>query len=117
MGKSTVDSSPSTVANQRFSTVDCRLLTVDSYSSYPLDPSLPKESLRAHEQEERGQHVREPVLDAAADMGAQIDLGELLGGSHDEPSDDRSRDRGEAAQNQDRQGLQRDEGQGELHAG
>ena len=49
-------------------------------------------------------------------IGPEVDLGQLLGGADDEAADDRAGDRVEAAQDQHRQRLQRDEGQRELHA-
>ena len=62
------------------------------------------------------QHVGEPALDAAADDRAEVDLGELLARADDQAADDRARDRVEAAEDQHRQRLQRDERQRELHA-
>ncbi len=62
------------------------------------------------------QHVGEPVFDAAADERAEIGLGELLAGADDQPADDGAGHRGEAADDQHRQRLQREERDRELHA-
>ena len=47
---------------------------------------------------------------------AEQHLGELLAGADDQPADDRARDRGEAAEDQHRQRLERDQRDRELHA-
>ena len=47
---------------------------------------------------------------------AEVDLGELLRRADDQAADDRAGDRLEAAEDQHRQRLQRDERQRELHA-
>ena len=89
---------------------------IDHGSPDPLDALLAEQPLGPHQQEGERQHVREPGLDAAADVRPEIDLGELFRRADDEAADDRAGDRLEAAQDQHRQRLQGDEGQRELHA-
>src|SRR5450631_2263253 len=67
-------------------------------SSDALDALLAEEALGPDEQEEQGEDIREPILDAPAQDGSQIDLGQLLGGSDDEAADDGASDGGEAAE-------------------
>ena len=49
-------------------------------------------------------------------MRPEVDLGDLLAGADDQPADDGARHRGEAADDQNRQRLQREKRDGELHA-
>src|SRR5215213_10259055 len=83
--------------------------------SNPLDDLLAEQPLRAVEQEQERDHVGEPGLDAAADQRAPIELAELLADADDEPAHDRPRDRGEAAENEHRQGFERDDLEREGH--
>src|SRR5882762_6094426 len=86
------------------------------YFSYPLDNALAEEALRPHQEDEERQYIGEPVLDAAAEIRAEIDFGELFAGADDEAADDRAGHRGQPAEHQHRQRLQRDERDRELHA-
>src|SRR5438445_10769020 len=83
---------------------------------HPVDALLTEQAFRAEEQEYEREHVREPPLDAAADVGAEVDLRQLFTRPDDQPADDRARDRFEAAEDQYRQGLERKEGERVLHA-
>jgi len=49
-----------------------------SPASYAVDDLLPKQALRPEQQEHQRQHVGKPDLDAAADKGAEIHLGQFL---------------------------------------
>src|SRR5262245_32639321 len=85
--------------------------------SYAFDATLTKQAFRTDQEEERRQHIREPVLDSAADLGSDVDLGELLRGADQESAHDRSGHGGEASENQDGERFQRREGQRELDPG
>src|ERR1700674_3853921 len=74
-------------------------------SSYAVNVSFAEQTLGTEEQEDQRQDVGEPVLDAAAERGPEIALGELFPEADDEPADDRARDRGEAAEDHHRQRL------------
>ena len=78
--------------------------------------ALAEQALRPEQQEHHGQHVGEPVLDRAAEGIAPEHLGDLLAGADDQAADDRARHRGEAAEDQHRQRLERDQRERELHA-
>jgi len=52
---------------------------------------------RPHQQEKERNHVGKPRFDAAADVGTEVDLGELFARADDESADDRAGDRLEAA--------------------
>src|SRR4051812_22573703 len=80
------------------------------------DDLLAEQPLGPNQQEQQREHVREPSFDAAADVRSEEHFGKLFRGADDESADDRARNRLESAEDQDRKGLQRDEGQRELHA-
>src|SRR5437762_8302269 len=84
-------------------------------SSDSVDAPLAEQALGAHQEESEREHVGEPGLDAAADVRADVDLGEFFRCTDDEPADDGPGDRFEPAQDQHRQRLQREKGQCELH--
>src|SRR4051794_9962248 len=88
-----------------------------SPSSHPLDDLLAEQALRPVQQEDEGDHVGEPGLDAAADERPPIEFADLLADADDEAADDRPRDRGEAAEDQHRQRLQGDDLQREGDVG
>src|SRR4051812_9139169 len=67
----------------------------DPKVSHSINDLLPKESLRPNQQEPQREHVSEPDLDAAADQGADVDLGELFADADDQPAQDGAGDRGE----------------------
>jgi hypothetical protein len=69
-----------------------------------LSPNRP---LRPKQQEAERDEVSEPALDAAADQRPPVELAHLLADADDQPADDGAGDRGEAAQDQHRQRLQR----------
>src|ERR1700694_2646621 len=79
-----------------------------------LDDPLAEQSLRAEQQEDERDDISEPALDAGAEQRPPIELAELLADADDNAADDRARDRSEAAENQDRQRLERDDLQREL---
>src|SRR5438046_131567 len=86
------------------------------FFSYPLDDALAEEALRPHQEDEERQHIGKPVLDPAAEIGSEIDFRELLAGTDNEAADDRAWHRSQPAEHQDRQRLQRDKRDRELHA-
>src|SRR4029077_2831573 len=83
---------------------------------YALDDAFAEQALRPDQQEQQRQYVGEPDFDAAAHHRPQEHLGYLLAGADDQPADDRPRHRGEAAQDQHRQRLQRQQRERELDA-
>src|SRR3954454_17899183 len=82
-----------------------------------LNDPLPEQPLRPEQQEQERDHVGEPGLDAAADERPPVELAELLADADDEAADDGARDRGEAPEDQHRQGLQGDDLQREGYVG
>src|SRR6266851_3623461 len=84
--------------------------------SDPVDAPLAEQALGAHQEESERERVREPGFDAAADVRADVDLGESFGCADDKTADDGPGDRIESAQDQHRQGHQREKGERELHA-
>src|SRR6266513_825946 len=56
--------------------------------SHPLDDAFAKEALRPDQQEKQGQHVSEPVLDAAAEHRPPNDSSDQCDQSRDRPDDD-----------------------------
>jgi hypothetical protein len=62
------------------------------------------------------QHIGKPDLDAAADEGAQVNLGQLFAHADDQPANNRAGHRSQPAQNHHRQGAQGHGGERELHA-
>src|SRR5205085_9371032 len=82
----------------------------------PIDDLLAEEAFGPDKQEEERDHIREPRLDAAAHIGPEIYLGELLASTDDEPADDGAGDRLEATEDKHRQRFQRGEGERVLHA-
>src|SRR5215467_247491 len=85
--------------------------------AHTLEAAAVEDGPAAQGEEQGGEDVREPILDPAADLRADVDLRELLRGAHDQASHDRPGNRGEAAEDQDRQRLQGRERQRELDAG
>src|SRR4029450_12708755 len=83
---------------------------------HTLDDALAEQALGPEDEEDEGQRVGEPVLDGAAHQRPPVHLADLLAGADDEPAHDGARHRGEAAENQYGQRLQRDQGQAELYA-
>src|SRR5262245_46358357 len=93
-----------------------RMAGCDGYraGSYPLDDLLAEEPLRPEQQEREGQHIGEPVLDGAAYQRAPIHLGHFLPDPDDGAADDGAGDRGEPAEDEHGQRLERDEREAEL---
>ena len=85
--------------------------------SDPLDDPLAEQALRPEQQEDERDDIGEPALDAAADQRPPVELAELLADADDEAADDGAGDRGEAAEDQHRQRLQRDDLQREGDVG
>src|SRR5690606_18989116 len=54
----------------------------------PLDNAFAKQPLRPHEEHGQCQDIREPVLNAAADIRPQINLCQLFTGTDDKPAND-----------------------------
>src|SRR5262249_58490135 len=75
-----------------------------------------KQSLGAKQKEDKSNDVREPVFNRAADERPPIDLAELLAHADDQSAHDGARHRREAAEDQHRQRLERDQREAELHA-
>src|SRR5262252_3427009 len=78
----------------------------------PFDCFLAEQPGRPDQEEDQRDGIGEPVGDAPAEKRADIDFGEALGGTDDEATDDGAADRGEAADDQDRQRLEHHQGQG-----
>ena len=81
----------------------------------PLDDLLPEQALRAEQKEGERDQIGEPALDPAAEQRPPVELAELLADADDEAADDRAGNRGQAAEDQHRQRLQRDDLQRERH--
>src|SRR5580704_2688506 len=77
--------------------------------SDPLDDPFAEQTLRAKQQETERDHIGEPALDAAAKERTPIELAELLADADDQAPDDRTGNGREAAEDQDRQRLERDD--------
>src|SRR5580704_1913882 len=89
-------------------------LTIN-HRSNPLDDAFAEEALRAEQQEDEREGISETVLDRAAEGGPPKDLGDLLAGPDDQTADNRARHRGQAAEDQHRQRLERHQRDRELH--
>ncbi len=74
--------------------------------------------MRPEHQESERDDVGEPALDAAAEQRPPVELAEFFADADDQSADDGARDRGEPAEDQHRQGFQRDDLQreGDLRA-
>ncbi len=90
-------------------------LTIE-HCLHSLDDAFAEQPLRAEHQDGKRQHVSEPVFDAAADRRPEIGLRELFARADDEPAPDRAGHRGETADDEHRQRLEREERDRELHA-
>src|SRR6266446_4784283 len=77
--------------------------------SDPLDDFFAEQALRPKQQENKGDHISEPALDAAAEERAPVELAELLAHPDDDAADDGARNRGETAEHEHRQGFERDD--------
>src|SRR5580658_7125639 len=82
----------------------------------PLDEFHAEQTSGPHQKKTKRDDVGEPDLDPAAEKRADINFGELFSGAYQQSADDRPEDRIEAAKNKNRQRLENDEGQRELHA-
>src|SRR5258708_31900539 len=56
--------------------------------SDPVDAPFAEQALGAHQEESERQHVGKPGLDAAADVRADVDLGDFFRCAYDKPADD-----------------------------
>src|SRR5688500_17229125 len=74
----------------------------------PLDDALAEQALRPEQQEDECDDIGEPALDTGAKQRAPVELADLLADADDHAADDRARDRREAAEDENRQRLQRD---------
>jgi len=83
---------------------------------HPVDATLAEQALGRTRRKNERQHVVEPGLDAAADVRADVDLGEFFRCADYKTADDGPGDRFEPAEDQHRQRLQREKGECELHA-
>ena len=64
--------------------------------SNPFNDLLPKQALRAEDEEDERQHIGEPVLGRAAkEGGTDQELEQLLTHTDDQPADNRAGDRGD----------------------
>src|SRR6218665_525866 len=84
--------------------------------SDPFHELLAEQAGGADEQEGKRHDIGEPTLDTAAEILADIDLRELLRSADQQAADNGAEDGIEAAENEDRQRLQDDERERELHA-
>src|ERR1700684_3885966 len=82
----------------------------------PLDEFHAEQTGGPHQKKTKRDDVGEPDLDPAAKKRTDINFGELFRGAYQRSADDRPEDRIEAAKNKNRQRLENDEGQRELHA-
>src|ERR1043166_4469468 len=89
-------------------------LLATRYSLDSFDDLLAEQALRPEQQEHERDDVGEPALDARAEQRPPIELAELLADSDDHAADDGAGDRGEAAEDEHRQRLERDDLQREL---
>src|SRR5262245_12208369 len=85
------------------------------HPSNPLDDALAEKALRAKQQKHERDDIGEPGFDAAAEQWPPIELAELLADPDDDPAYDGPGDRGEPAQNEDRQRLERNDLQREFN--
>src|SRR5260370_21234559 len=77
--------------------------------SAPFDDFFAEQALRPKQQENKGDHISEPALDAAAQERAPVELAELLAHPDDDAADDSARNRGETTEHEHRQGFERDD--------
>src|SRR5882757_2447812 len=82
-----------------------------------LDDAFAEQSLRPEQQEQQRDEIGEPALDAAPQQRSPIELPELLADADDKPADDGARDRGEAAEDEHGQRLERHDLEREGDAG
>src|SRR5438046_8832784 len=96
------------------------VLNIPAYPVYhptdPLHDPFPEQALRADQEERERDHVREPVLDRADDERPPVHFAHLLADPDDQPAHDRAGHRGEAAQDEDGERLERHERAAEPHA-
>src|SRR3989441_7105335 len=84
--------------------------------SYPLDDLLAEDTVGTDHQRQDHQHVRREVLGAAADPGVDVAGRHVLHDPDDEAPDDRARDRIQPAQDHDREDLEADQREVDVHA-
>src|SRR5438128_1841765 len=84
-------------------------------SSNPLDDALAEQALRPEQQEGERDDVSEPAFDAGPEQRPPIEFADLLADADDDAADNGARDRGEAAQDQNGQRLERKNLQRERH--
>src|SRR6478672_10936163 len=85
--------------------------------SDPFDDAFAEQALRPEQQEDQRDHVSQPGFDAAAEQRAPVKFTELLADADDDAADDRAGDRSEAAEDQHRQRLERDDLERERNIG
>src|SRR5712692_9900478 len=85
--------------------------------SDPFDNFFAEQALRPKQKENKGDHIGEPALDAAAEQRAPVELAELLAHPDDDAADDGARNRGETTEHEHRQGFERDDFEREGYIG